>query len=276
MDDLGNLLISRGCLNGAFGAVISGAQVEMIKAIAKMSLLILPFALSSPICGQSLETKLNRDLASYDSNRATTLEQLLELAQRFQLPMGIEWVDTPNEKPARPIQERNIKLRDVISRILSAQDGYKFVVANGLVQVMANGIDADSLNFLNITLPSYGAKMKSLWEVSYWLQVRIKVYLHPERNFGGGFGGTSAQADFNNRTITFSVVGSTVRQILNKIAVAQGNCLWVVHLNPSQLMEGERFYAQAISPTGKRSLRLYLGVYSATISELKWIELRSR
>jgi hypothetical protein len=223
----------------------------MIKAIAKLSPLILLLALSPAIFGQSLEAKLIQDLATYDSVRTTTLEQLVEVAQRFQIPMGLEWVDTPNEKAAKPIHVRNIRLRELISKILDQQDGYKFVVADGLVQVTAIGLAEDPLNFLNIRLPIYGAKRKSLSEVSYWLQVRIKASLHPERNFGGGFGGTSAQGDFNNPTITFSVTNATVRQILNKIAVAQGNCLWVAHLNPSRLMEGERFYAQAVSPTGK-------------------------
>lgn len=52
---------------------------------------------------------------------------------------------------------------------------------------------------------------------------------------------------FNDPTITFSVMNATVRTILNTIVVAQGNSLWVVHLDPAVLMEGEPFYAQAVS-----------------------------
>jgi hypothetical protein len=165
--------------------------------------------------------------------------------------MGIEWVDRPDETTAKPIHLRNVTPKEVISHILNEQAGYRFVVEDALVQVSTIELADDPRNFLNIRLPSYGAKMQSLLEVSHWLQVRIEASLHPDRNFGGGFGGTSTQADFNNPTITISVVDATVRQALNKIAVAHGNCLWVVHLDPSQLMEGERFYAQELSPNGK-------------------------
>jgi hypothetical protein len=90
-----------------------------------------------------------------------------------------------------------------------------------------------------------------LLEAGYWLQRWIKRSLHPKQNIGGGHGGASSQTDFNNPTITVSVTDASVRKILNNIIVAQGNCLWVVHLNLSQLMEGERFYAQELSSTGK-------------------------
>ncbi len=42
-----------------------------------------------------------------------------------------------------------------------------------------------------------------------------------------------------------------VRGILNKIAVAQGNALWVVRLEPNQMMSNGRFYAQSASAMGK-------------------------
>ena len=217
----------------------------------RVLLSILLLGTSSTIFGQSLDQKLRQNCATYDSDKRTTLEQLIELAQRFQIPMGIEWVDRPDDATAKPIHLRNVNVAEVISHILNQQAGYRFVVEDALIQVSATGLADDPLNFLNIRFPSYSVKDDSLLEAEYWLRVWIRRSLHPGQNEGGGHGGASSQTDFNDPTITFSVTNATVREILNKITVAQGNCLWVVHLNPSQLMEGERFYAQELSPTGK-------------------------
>ena len=215
--------------------------------------LIVLIATNSATLGQSLETKLSQKLRTYDSDKSTTLEQLTEVAQRFQLPAGIEWVDKPNQQAAKPVHLRNLTLREVISAIVNEEDGYRFATVDGVLQVYALSIAEDPRNFLNIKLPIYAAKNRSLSEISYWLRVRIRMALHPERNFGGGFGGKSAQDDFNTPTITFSVTDANVRTILSRIVVAQGNSLWIVHINPGLLMKGEPFYAQAVSPDTENS-----------------------
>jgi hypothetical protein len=70
---------------------------------------------------------------------------------------------------------------------------------------------------------------------------------------GGGFGGSSLEADFDVPMISFSGSDLTVRQILNKLVLAHGKSLWVVHLNSQLLMEGEPFYASGTSSDGKGS-----------------------
>jgi hypothetical protein len=226
----------------------------MTRGRRKLLLSILLLGTSSTIFGQSLDQKLRQDCATYDSDKRTTLEQLVELAQRFQLPMGIEWVDRPNETTAKPIHLRNVNVKEVISHVLNEQAGYRFAVEDLVVQVSATELADDPLNFLNIRFSSYSVKNDSLLEASYWLRVWIRRSLHPAQNFGGGFGGTSAQGDFNNPTITFSVTNASVRQILNRLVLAQRNSLWVVHLKPQLLMDGEPFYAQAVSPTTGKGL----------------------
>lgn len=92
----------------------------------KPLLSILLLGTSSTIFGQSLDQKLKQDCATCDSDKRTTLEQLVELAQRFQLPMGIEWVDTPDETTVKPIHLQNVSVKEVISHILNEQAGYRF------------------------------------------------------------------------------------------------------------------------------------------------------
>lgn len=72
----------------------------------------------SAIFGQNLEDKLSQNVASSDSDKARTLEQILEIAQRFQIPMGIEWVDRQNEAAAKPKHLRNASVRQLLSSVL--------------------------------------------------------------------------------------------------------------------------------------------------------------
>jgi hypothetical protein len=166
--------------------------------------------------------------------------------------MGIDWVDQPNEKPSKPIHLKEVSAKDVVSYILSQQEGQNWEIVDGVVEVNPVRFYDDPRNFLNIRFPEYAVRRDSLFEASYWLRVRIKRLLHPERNFGGGFGGTSIDKDFNAPTISFSARDVTVRQVLDKLILAHGNSLWVVHLHSTVLMEGEPFYAQAASPTTGR------------------------
>jgi hypothetical protein len=233
-----------------------------VRRIAKLVLAGLFFGAMSPTFAQRTDQKmtfaqrtdqrLNQTIPAYDSDKTSTLEQLIEVAQQFQIPMGIEWADAPNETNVKPIHFHNISVKEIISRIANEKSGYRSIVSDGVVQVSKLELTNDPLNFLNVRFPNYAVEDDSLFEASYWLRVSIKRTLHPEVNIGGGLGGKSAQEDFNKPTIHFSATDVTVREILNRLVAAQGNCLWVVHLNPALLMEGEPFYAQVVSsPAGK-------------------------
>jgi hypothetical protein len=166
--------------------------------------------------------------------------------------MGIEWLNGQTEAPAHSIHLQGIIVKDVISQVLDQQPGYKFTVTDGVVQIFPIQLADDPRNFLNIRFPHFGIEKVSLKEASYWLGIRIKRSLHPERNMGGGFGGSSMVKDFDIPNITISGSDLNVRQILNKLVVAEGNALWVVRLKPPVLMEDEPFYASEVSPTTRR------------------------
>ena len=73
-------------------------------------------------------------------------------------------------------------------------------------------------------------------------------HLHPRGGYGGGWGGVSIYKDFDVPKISFVSKDLTVRQALSKIAVAQGNALWVVRIRDRQMMEREPFYVQIPGP----------------------------
>jgi hypothetical protein len=226
----------------------------MCKTFATLLLLILcSVGVTSAQTSQTIDSKLRQKLASYDSEKTTPLQQLIELGQHLSIPMGIEWINEPEEKPVRPIHLTNTTPRAVLSNILAQKEGYRLTLEEGLVHISHRSFADDQLNFLNLRFPQYSVKDTSLREADYWLGIAIKRLLHPHRNMGGGLGGVSLEKDFNVRNLSFWGNDLTVRQVLSKLVLAHGRSLWVVRLNPTLLMEGEPFYASGTSSDGKGS-----------------------
>jgi hypothetical protein len=127
-----------------------------------------------------------------------------------------------------------------------------FSVNDGVVHVFDQSFSNDSKNFLNLRIPQFKAENESLFGAEFWLKVEIERVLTPNTGFGGGHGHGIPRSDgFDRRNITLSVNDATVRQLLDRIALQQGNALWLVRILPSQMMPNGRFYAQAASADNK-------------------------
>jgi hypothetical protein len=211
--------------------------------------IIVVLGITPLIFCQTVDSKLTQKVEAFDSESSSTVEQLIELAQKFQVPMGVEWLLTADEKPARPVHVRKALVRDALKVILQEQPDYQFTLRDGVVHVVASPIIKDRRNFLNLVIPRFRVDKESLVGANHYLRLSIKLLLHPSPGFGGGYGGVGLNNDFAVRNITFSGSNLTVRQILSKIAALQGNALWVVRLKSSEKMKNEPFYAQTVSLT---------------------------
>jgi hypothetical protein len=200
--------------------------------------------------GQTIARKLAQRVASFDSTNASPVGQLIELSQAFRIPMGVEWLDEPGDKPAPPVRARNTTVRGVLTQILSRHPGYTFDSGDGIVHVSKPALARDERDFLNIRISQFQVQNVNLFQASYELANAIRDVLHPSAGYGGGTGhGPDPRTGFDVRNITFSVRNSTVRGILNRIAKEQGNAMWVVRLKQQQTMSNGRFYAQAAAAT---------------------------
>jgi hypothetical protein len=220
----------------------AGAKIIRLAFLMTLVLCSSPFV----FC-QTLESKLNQKVEAFDSESSSTIKQLIELAQQFQIPMGVEWLLTTDEKSVRPVHVRKALLRDVLKVIVQQQPGYQFTLRDGIVHVFATSLINDRRDFLNLVVPSFSVDNESLVGANHYLRLSIKLLLHPSPGFGGGYGGVGLNNNFAVRNITFSGSNLTVRQILSKIAALQGNALWVVRLKSSEMMKKEPFYAQTVS-----------------------------
>ncbi len=218
-----------------------------VKAECSITLFIMliSFLLLSPkALGQRIQSKLDQQIDSFDSEAQSGEEQLIEIAQRFQIPIGIEWSDTRAKKSAPPVHLREITIREAIRHIIQSS-GHEFEMKDGIIHIFSSSFVSDGRNFLNLRISEFSLSNANLIDASHQLKTSLLLSLHPGSNYGGGYGyGTPRDDGFDKNSISFSGRNLTVREILNKIVVANGNALWIVRLIPSQMMTNEPFFVQ--------------------------------
>jgi hypothetical protein len=161
---------------------------------------------------QTLEEKLALKVDTFNSVTKSIPLQLIEVAQRFNIPMGIEWSDDSEDKGPSQVQMRDITVGSLLSQILAQQPGYEFRLDDGVVHVFATHLLDDQYNFLNIRLREFSLEKANMGAARFHLWGAIVSHLHPRGGYGGGWGGVSIYKDFDAPKITFNCKDLTVRQ----------------------------------------------------------------
>jgi len=186
---------------------------------------------------ESVEEKLET-LTDYRPQAISLVDQLIEVARRFKIPMGIECVEkaaTATAGKTLPSKKRSV--RELIQEITSVAPEYRIDVADGLVRVYSPNEALHPFNFLNINLKSYDVNAGDLFAAEDQLRWAIRFTLEPEKylyGYAGGYGhGANDVFEFPKFTLSGSHL--TIRDVLDRITLAQGNALWVATIKSSDL-----------------------------------------
>jgi hypothetical protein len=186
---------------------------------------------------QSLEEKLGT-VTNYLPKAVAPVEQLVEVAQRFKTPMGIEWIErsgTPRSDKNLPSKIRSV--RELIEEIVKSSPEQQVEVDDGLVRIYSPIEATHRFNFLNIRLKNYSVSDGDLFAAQDQLRWAIRFALEPEKyrgGYGGGYG-HGANDVFEITKFTVSASDVTIREVLDRIAMAQGNALWVATIKSADL-----------------------------------------
>ena len=97
--------------------------------------LALIFLLASTLEAQDLSTRLSQP-ANYRPKAMTTLQQLIEVARHYRIPMGIEWVqDTKTETAPQRETTKGATANDLINGILQNAPGYVAQQSDGVLHI---------------------------------------------------------------------------------------------------------------------------------------------
>lgn len=217
--------------------------MKRVKLLIILVIALTPVAASA----QNLETKLAQR-ADFVPSAGTVREQLIQVAQHYKLPMGIEWLPQPEEKQVKPAVAEAPTVIALLHLILEATPNYSLTVKNGMVNVSDTRYAVDSRNFLNLTIHELELRKANVYDAEFVLRLNINQTLHPERyvnGWNGGYGfGVSDEDGLAVNNISFAAKDLSVRDILNRIVLANGNTLWVVNIVPSRMMKNAPFFAQ--------------------------------
>lgn len=206
-------MISGLLLCAACGAVVRGTQTE------------------------SLEEKLAA-VTEYVPKASAPVDQLIEVAQRFKIPMGIEWVEKAGAATReKPIASEKRSLRALLEEIVKVSLGYRIEVDDGLLRIYSPAEALHPFNFLNIRLDNYSVKDGDLFAAQDQLRWAIRFTLEPEKyrnGYAGGYGHGPNDV-FEVPKFTLSGEDLTIREVLNRLALAQGNALWVATIKGPDL-----------------------------------------
>lgn len=195
---------------------------------------------------QDLDAKLAQR-ADFVPATGNVREQLVQVAQYYKIPMGIEWVLQPEEKQVKLVAGQAPTVGALLNLILQATPDYSITVRRGVVNVSDRRYAVDSRNFLNLKIGRFSLTKANVFDAEAKLRRTIHATLHPERfvaGTNGGYGyGVPDENGFDVQNISFSGKDFTVRDILDRIILSNGNTLWVVNIAPSTMMKNEPFFA---------------------------------
>lgn len=195
---------------------------------------------------QDLETKLAQR-ADFIPTATSVREQLVEVAQYYKIPMGIEWVPQSEEKQVKLVAGGAPTVMALLRLILQTAPEYSITVKRRVVNVSQTRYAVDSRNFLNLRIEEFSLTKANVFDANAELRFKIHATLHPERYVGGtngGYGGgfpDGTGLDVEN--ISFSGKNLSIRNILDRIILDNKNALWTVNIVPSRMMKSEPFFA---------------------------------
>lgn len=185
---------------------------------------------------EDLKQKLARRVR-FTPKSVSPLEQLIEVAKAFHIPMGIEWREPQTCQSVSPPADRDRTIKELLVAILAACPAEKLTVGKDLVHVYPVGARA-APNILDLRLRRFRVKDENLFIAEYQLELAIDRRLHPEKFSAGYNGGTGFPPKhvFSVVNISFSGENVRVRDILDAIARLNGNALWLARIraNPGR------------------------------------------
>ena len=186
--------------------------------------------------GGTLAEKVEQQTDFQPQQRSAPVEQLIEVAQKFKIPMAIEWLEQPGQEFPTSLAFHKGTILHLLEAIVRRSPEHHLVVTDQVVYVFPPAVTNHPFNFLNLRISHYGVTHASLLGAEDMLRHSINALLYPDlykHGFGGGYG--SAPDDpFWEANVTVSGDHLTIREILTRIAVANRNALWVVRLRPNE------------------------------------------
>jgi hypothetical protein len=183
-------------------------------------------------------------------NASSFIDALLKTASRFQLPLAVEWVQSPDAlKPVR-LAPNLASPNEAIEAIVSSHTDYAWQVENGVIHVFPKAMVNDPRNPLNIIVSQVPDRSWTVRDADNFLFQSIGQAV---RSTGPKVLSASSPAG-SEPEFHLAASNARVREVLNQIIVASKMNIWVATfpgyspLTVKGFWETTRMYPKGVKP----------------------------
>jgi len=181
-------------------------------------------ARDTPATSLEFTQKLNTKVPQFETAGRTAVACILELAYRYELPTGIEYVDKAAMTQRIELQFRNESVRQILTAIVHELPEYQLNFSDGLVDIFEARQRQNPNNLLNTVIGVFDVADSDAAVANFELTTALGHQIHP----GGVSVGSIAKGQLGKKKVTLHLRNRKVYEIINAIVAQNGKAAWTV------------------------------------------------
>ena len=132
---------------------------QNLKIATIIPLAFIVFNCSVPVVfGETLTEKLEQQ-TDFQPQHRSPVEQLVEVAQKFKIPMAIEWLERPAQASSITLAFDRGTVLNLLEAIVRRSPGHHVVVTDRVVYVCPPTVVEHRYNFLNLRISEHTTEL---------------------------------------------------------------------------------------------------------------------
>lgn len=188
-------------------------------------------AICSSSAQNDMRSKLDVRVHDYRLEADGFVRALTTVATDFQIPMGIEWVETKAAEAKLSISWKDGTVEGVIRAIIKTRSGYELEIRKNSVHIYAPKLIPEAQNFLRSRLNQFEVRDVPVELASRKLRELVKMTGPQSEKKAGHKGegvGGSLITNVGDPRISVKLSDVTVQDILDALVVASPRKIWIV------------------------------------------------
>jgi hypothetical protein len=225
-------------------------------AIVLASVLVAPLRIQGALGQQRhrrppYENRLDAVVEVFDSGGQTLAQNFLSLAYRYDLPMGVEYLDRAAVSEPLHLQLRGKSVREILSSLVAQVPEYRVTFSGGIVQLYSPQARGDPSNLLNAVIDDFHVSEMDPQVASAAVFEALVHKVAPTTSIVE----STALGTLGPPTLTLRLNKSRVYEILDAIVARYGEAVWVVRVPPEKLstLKGALWYIYPLEPSDWRA-----------------------
>ncbi len=190
----------------------------------------------------TVEKRLDSHVEQFDSVGRSLMDVVVDLAFKYRLPTGVEYVDRDSVRRGINLRLHNKRVREILRALVAESPDYRVDFSGGLVDIFSPRAREDPSNLLNKKLKRFEVTDLNASRASMELSRSLRRELVPT----GAHFEVGPVGLWGSSKISLHLEEARAYEILNAIVTQDGQAFWAVTVPPRDLSSVPRFRAGAI------------------------------